>query len=933
MKKYTLLSLLLLCGLGFQANAQQGTIRGTIKDAKTQEVLIGATVRVAGTTTGVSTDVEGFFTLPKLSAGVYTLEVSFVSYRTETIANVEVQADKVTEVNTALLEESTTLEEVRIVASRETNTEISMISEIKAAQQIVSGISAQQIARTLDRDASQVVRRVPGITIVGDRFITIRGLNQRYNNVMLHNAFTPSMETDVKAFSFDIIPSGQIDRLLIYKSPAAELPGEFAGGIVKIFTKSIPNENSIVFDYSTSFRQATTFSEFEQAEKGPNYWTGFNNGHQDLPKFFPATLKNVNGAQLEQAGRMLRNNWDTKSQSATPDQRFSLTGSFRMNLGKLKIGNVTAVNYSDSRTIFNVDRKEFNANVNNEEQVVYDYDDRRSSRNIRVGIIHNWAVKINDNHTIEFKNLYNQNSIGTYVNRTGQNIEGNFSADINSFDQVYRGIYTGQLTGKHQFGKATTIDWVAGYNNSYREQPDYRRYRADIVDPATGRKELYVPVGSAVAFFLGRFSSRMDENAYTGGFNLIRKIAFRGEDFIELKTGAFYEAKDRAFDARNLGYVRTLSTSQDILLGSITNLFQPQNINNTNGIRIDEQTNPNDSYEATNTLGAGYVSVNIPLSKKLNAIAGVRFEHNTQALNSSLLNGQPIEVSYPVGKLLPSVNVSYNFNEKSLLRFAYGMTVNRPEFRELAPFAFFDFDYNIVYAGNPTLRTATVQNADLRYEFYPTPAEVISIAGFYKRFKDPIEALFDPGAGSQGIKNINFGNANAATSAGVEIEIKKSLNGLSGLPLMDRMSLLFNTALIYSRVDLGGSLATGQSDNRPLQGQSPYIVNIGLNYNDQEHDFQVNALYNVIGKRIFAVGFDGYPDIYEMPRNVLDLTFSKGIGKRWSLKGGITDILNQTNLLLQDGNLDGKFDRRNDQVIQSFRPGGMVQLGLSYRIL
>ncbi|GAB2764040.1 TonB-dependent receptor [Rhabdobacter roseus] len=927
------LLLILFCCTGSLAWAQTGTIRGTVKDAKNNEPLIGATVRVAGTTVGVSTDIEGFFTLPKLAAGTYTIEVSFISYKTKAIPGVEVQAEKITEINTGIEEESTTLEEVRVVATRETNTEISMISEIKAAQQIVSGISAQQIGRTLDRDAAQVVRRVPGITIVGDRFINIRGLNQRYNNVMLHNAFTPSMETDVKAFSFDIIPSSQIDRLLVFKSPAAELPGEFAGGIVKIFTKNIPNENSIELDYNTTFRQGTTFGTISQPEQGANYWTGFNNGYQNLPKFFPASLKNVNGAQLEQAGRMLRNNWEATPQTALPDQRLSLTGNFRINAGKVKIGNITSLTYSDARLVANVQRKEFNTNVGGVEQVVYDYNDQRNARSIRVGLIHNWAVKFNDNHSIEWKNLYNQNSIGTYVDRTGQNFEGNFAPNIHSFDQIYRGIYTGQVTGKHQFGKNTTIDWVGGYNNSYREQPDYRRYRADIVDPATGRQELYVPVGSAVAFFLGRFSSRMDEHAYTGGLNLSQKIAFRQDDFLEVKAGAFYEDKQREFRARNLGFVRTLSTNPDLLTGSITDLFQPQNINNQSGIRVDEQTNPNDSYDASNRLAAGYLSVNVPLTKKLNIIAGARYENNVQALQSSLLNGQPVNVEYPVGKLLPSANLTYNFTEKSLVRLAYGTTVNRPEFRELAPFAFFDFDYNIVYAGNPSLKTATVNNLDLRYEFYPTPAEVISIAGFYKKFTNPIEALFDPGAGSQGIKNINFGNAQGAVSSGVEIEIRKSLNGLTASPILERMSVLFNTALIYSKVELGGNLGVGQSDNRPLQGQSPYIVNTGLNYHDHNRNFQLNLLYNVIGKRIFAVGFEGYPDIYEMPRNILDLTFSKGIGTRWTLKGGVTDLLNQSFIFLQDGNQDGKFDRRNDQIIQDFRPGSTVQLGISYRIL
>ena len=918
------ISLFLLASFTF---AQTGTIRGTIKDTKTNEDIIGATVLVAGTQLGAATDVNGFFSISKVPAGKVTLVLTYISYRKKEIKDVTVEADKVTEVNTGMEDEATVLQEVRIVSQKQTNTEISVISEIKAAQNIVSGISSQQIARTLDRDAAQVVKRVPGVTIVGDRFINIRGLNQRYNNVMLHNAFTPSMETDVKSFSFDVIPSSQIDRLLVYKSPSAELPGEFAGGVVKIFTKSIPEQNSIIFDYGVTFRVGTSFGEFKAPEQGPNYWTGFNNNYQNLPSRFPKTLNNAPSAELEIAGRSLRNNWITNTTTAMPDQRFSLLFNNKFNLGKVRVGNVTALNYSDSRTAFEITRKDFNENSAGQESAIYQYQDSQFNRNIRVGMLFNWAFKLGENHTIEVKNLYNQMSGGSYVNRTGRNFESAVTLDNGSFDQVYRGIYTGQLTGKHYFNnKRTDIDWVVGYNSSYREQPDYRRFRLDV-DERSGQKTVYVPLGAAASFFLGRFSSRMDETGLTGSANITQKV---GEK-IEIKAGVFYESKDRIFKARNLGYVRTSRTNPEILNGSITSLFIPQNINNNDGIKIDEQTNFSDSYNASNDLLAGYVSANVPLTKKLNLIAGLRYEANTQKMNSAELNGTPVRVSYPVNKLLPSANLTYNFTEKHLLRFAFGQTINRPEFRELAPFAFYDFDYNIVYKGNPNVQTATINNFDLRYEWYPTPAEVVSIAGFYKDFTNPIEVIVIPGAGSGGAKSFTFANASKSVSSGIELEVRKGFGSLASSPIIQKMSLLFNAAFIVSRVKLG-TAGLGQSDDRPLQGQSPYILNIGLNYNDTKKDLQFNVLYNVIGRRIFAAGFEGYPDVYEMPRNILDVTFSKAIGSRWTIKGGVTDILNQTNVLLQDGNGDKKFDRNNDQLIQSFRPGQAFQLGFSYRI-
>jgi outer membrane receptor protein involved in Fe transport len=920
--------------ISINAIAQTGTIRGNLKDAKTNDDLIGATVKVEGTTFGAMTDVNGFFSISKVPVGKVKIKITYVSYKDKILNDVEVKDGIVTEINTNMEEEGSVLQEVKVVASRMTNTEVSLMSEIKASQMVVNGISAQQIAKTLDRDAAQVVKRVPGITIVGDRFINVRGLNQRYNNVMLHNAFTPSMETDVKSFSFDIIPSSQIDRLLIYKSPSAELPGEFAGGLIKIFTKGIPDNNNLVVEYGTSYRENTTMQDFYAANQPNSYWTGFNSGYYSLPKFFPNRISNIanNSAAVEAAGKQLRNEWVAKQSTASPDQRFSITGNYKFNVGGVKIGNITAINYSNSRTNFAVARNDFNANINNQQSPIYNFNDQQYIHNIRVGVIHNWAFRLNDNHTIELKNLFNQMSNGNYIRRTGRAIEANYNPDNHSFNQVYRGIYTGQITGKHTFNNGKTlIDWVGGYNNSFREQPDYRRYRSDVetANSDSSPRSLYVPVGTASAFFLGRWFSEMKENAYTVGVNLAQKVALKDEKELEIKAGVFFEEKDRSFDGRNLGYVRGSGFDSILFNGTITNLFN--NINNTTGIKIDEQTNPNDSYTAGNTLLAGYGMVNVPLSKKFNAIVGLRVEDNTQRLESAFLGGAKASVSNPVTSALPSTNLSYNFSDKMLVRAAYGRTINRPEFRELAPFSFYDFDFNVVYEGYTGLKISTVDNFDARWEFYPTPSEVISLAAFYKKFKNPIEIEVEPGSGSLGAKTFIYQNADNAQSAGLELEVKKGLASISASPFLEKISVLFNAAWIYSRVKLREG-SEGQSDNRPLQGQSPYIVNTGINYNNPKTNFQVNLLYNVIGKRIFAVGFQGYPDLYEMPRNVMDLTFSKGIGERILVKGGIQDIFNQAVLILQDGNQDGKFDRNKDEVMQSYKPGRLVSIGLSYQI-
>lgn len=914
-----------------------GTLRGTIKDVKTKEDIIGATVFIQSLGKGAATDINGFFSFAKLPVGTYNLKVSFVGYQPLLLSDVKVEGDKVTDLNLSISEISSTLQEVKVVAQKLTNTEVSVISEIKASQLVVSGISAAQITKTLDRTAAEVVKRVPGVTIFGDRFINIRGLNERYNTVQLNNTFAPSMETDVRSFSFDIIPAGQIDRILVFKSPSAELPGEFAGGVVKIFTKSIPEQNFLTIDYSNSFRQGTTGSAFYAPKQDANYWTGFNNGYYDLPKSFPATKAEMlsSGSQrLIQIGQSLRNNWIPVQQNAIPDQRLSISGGLKLNWGDVQIGNISSVNYSQSRTNFTMDRNDYgysNIAKTGEPDYVFNFLDKQYSSAIRFGAMHNWTFKFNPSFSLEFKNLFNQLSNAQYVDRNG--IDNGANWDIRSFDQVYRGIYTGQLLGKHEWNDGNTkLDWVFGYNSSFRDQPDYKRFRYNTDGT---NAQLLVPIGSAQTFNLGRTNILMDENAKTAALNFSHKFQWEknsegefGKE-LELKAGAYFETKYRNFKARNLGYVQSNSALFNIGSFPIDQIFSDANINMTNGVKIDEQTNANDSYTANNQLVAFYASANFALAKKMNLVAGVRAENNSQKLDSYDLVGSPLKYDNTVTNFLPSINLSYNFTAKSLLRLAYGQTLNRPEFREVAPFSFYDFVNNRNITGNPKLKNASIQNFDLRYEKYPTPSEVISLALFYKQFTNPIEVVFASGSNP----NLSFENAASAYSAGIEAEIRKQLAPESPNSFLGRSSIVLNAAYILSKVKLNADIAANQSDNRPLQGQSPYIANAAWNYNDTKKGLQINLSFNVIGKRIYAVGNNygyNYPDWYEMPRNIVDLTFSKKVTKNIMVKGGVSDLLNQQNYVLQDGNVDGKFNKSDDQIIQSYYPGSVYSLGIIY---
>ncbi len=930
MKRHLILLIFLVSftSIGFG----QGSIAGKITDSKTGEAIIGANVIIQGTVIGAATNIDGDFLINNVKEGTYTLQISSVMYKTHSVPDVKVETARKITIDVPLSEDVAELQEVVVQGTRHTDTDFEMVRSIREAKVVMVGITSEQIGKSLDRDAAQVLRRVPGVTIRADQFVQIRGLSERYNTVMLHNVYAPSVETDIRSFSFATLPSSQLDRMLVFKSPSADIPADFAGGIVKVFTKSIPEENSFVVDYSTQVRVGTTFNDYSSQQKNAGYATGFNTGYYDLPSNFPANVAKQTGEALVSTGRSLKNLWAPQSSVAIPDQRFTLTYNKRFKIGKVEVGNISAFNYSFATATYTLERNDYTV-TNQVADQNFGFSDRQYNQQVRSGFLFNWAFKFDDKNTIEFKNLYNQTSNDQYVDRTGTGIsEGQRNG---AFDKIYRGIYSGQLMGTHQlFDRRTTLEWVAGYNDSYRSQPDYKRFLSRL-DANSGLATVLIP-NTVTPNQMGRFYSDLNENAVAGGASITQRFGSKNDPTRtpELKAGVFFEDKTRSFGARNIGYILS-STYLDPALKYATpaQLFEPQNINNTNGIQIGELTYKKDSYSASNSLLAAYAMASVPFSEKVKLDAGVRMENNLQKLNSyDDFSSTPVIVNNQVNRLLPSANLSYNFTQKMLVRAAYGETLNRPEFRELAPFSFYDFNFNFLYFGNPNLKTAKIQNLDVRWELYPGKNELITIGGFYKNFINPIESLVDVNSPGGGLKNVTFANAESAKSYGIEVEIKKSLSGLTGSTLLSNINVMFNVTLIKSNIVIPPSLAGGREAERPMQGQAPYVVNAGIFYTSAPTGWQVNLLYNVVGKNIAFVGNNNYPDVYLMPRNILDLNFNKRLNERFNLKGGINDILNQPIQFLQDTNGGGNFNQGSNLTVAKFKPGQVFSIGFSYRI-
>lgn len=937
MLQRVLLSLCLLAStiVGF---AQNGTITGVVTDATTQEAIIGANVIVQGTQVGAATDVDGKFSIANVKPGTYSLVVSFITYKAHVIPDVVVESGKISEIQVQMKEDVSELQEVVISGTREINNDFALIDAIKESKLVVSGISAEQIVRLPDRDAAQIAQRVPGITIADNRFILVRGVPERYNQVMINGIIGPSTEIDKRSFSFDLIPAGAIDQMLIYKSGTAELPGDFAGGIIKIITKKPTDERFVNVGVNVGYRPNTTFKDYISSEGSSSDIMGFDDGFRDLPSTFPTTrqLKSSqrSSSLRERAGKSLTNNFGYQSKTAPLDMGVSLTASQPFRIGRVNFRNITTLSYSNSYQHYNSRFKRYDGFENELITDKFSYGDNFYSNDVRLSALHNWLIDVNENFKIEFKNMFVQLGEHETTVRVGTDNYQQPDKDRRNYAYHYlsRTIYTGQLEGTHQLGPAKTasLNWVFGMNRIARDEPDYRRFRTLRDKALAGTEEPYymqLP-SSGNVFETGRFWSDLQDKGYSHGLNFEKKFHGQDEKRVPiLKVGYFGEYKTRVFDARYLNYLFPDGVPGDVqeelIRLPLDQIFSAKNIDNKNGFAIEEATTSSDHYEGSNLLAAGYIGGSYPL-RKLDISAGFRGEYNRQKLDSRTEAGI-VTVDNTVFAPLPMLNLAYNVSDRSLIRAAYTRTVNRPEFRELAPFLYYQFEYEIAIEGNNALKTAFINNIDLRWEMYPNPGELVSVGAFYKDFTNPIESYLQITSENP---QLYYDNAPKAHSYGVEVEFRKSLASLGVTKLLRNTSFNVNASWIESMVDIGAK-ATNQSD-RPMQGQSPYIINAGLYYNDQEKDFSFNVAYNVFGPRIFSVGDKLFPSWWEMPRNSLDFQIAKIWNRRFETKLNIQNALNTAYRLYQDNNNDHKISTA-ESLIQSYKIGTQFSLGLSYK--
>lgn len=947
-------------------------IKGVVIDQKSKETLIGAVITaVPGNGSknatqekdGIKavTDIDGNFSLQNLKDGTYTLYIKYVGYKTQKIDGVQLKGGKwidgkaiVSSKDTsskndasekalltiALQPDEQQLNEVTITAVERRNTDAAMIQVGKNSPVIVSNVSAQEISRTQDTNAGEVIRRVPGVSLIDDKFVMVRGLSQRYNNVWVNGGAVPSSEADSRAFSFAIIPSSQIDNLTIVKSPTAEYPADYSGGFIIVNTKEIPAENSFNIAVGGNWNTSSAFKDFSYSKGSGTDFLGFDNGLRNLNGGIQAALnpqldangKPVGDYATSLLGNGLNNDWLVKNRKPLGDLKLAASLNRRWMLGGRTLGMLAAMNYTNEyRTYENMENNLYGIYdaANDKPNYLRHSVDDQYNNNVRLGAMLNFTFLSKDgNHKYQLKNIFNQLATSRYTWRDGVSAQSNLER---SAEYYYRSrtTYNGQLTGKHTF-TSDALDWSIGYAYANRHLPDRRRY---LIDDALESGVYALSTGNDIS----REWTQLDEHILSLGVNDKHHFKF-GNFEPDLQVGAYGEYRSREYQTRNFIYNWNVSDNNmpsDFRHSDIPTLLSSEANMGYDKLYLLEEKQMRNNYRGHNTLGAGYLALSLPFGK-LGIHAGVRFEHNDMELISNSRDYEKSESSrhYKTDDVFPSLNTTYKISDQHQVRLSYARSINRPEFREVSSSVYYDFDLASNVQGNTELKNCYVDNLDLRYEWYPSRGELISLAVFYKHFDSPIEWTYTVAGGTDLI--YSYKNAKSANNYGVELDIRKNL-GFIGLK---DFSWSFNGALIKSKVQFEKG---AKEEDRPMQGQSPYLINTGIFYKNAPLKMDIALLYNRIGKRIIGVGrSEGstgddsnsrVPHSYEMPRNTIDFSLAKKFGEHLELKLNVRDLLAEKIYYKQFADVtysDGS-KKEVEEIARCYKPGRNIGLQAIYK--
>lgn len=953
-------TLLLLLVIFFQflvsfAFAQKGSIRGAIYEQSTGDPLYGVSVLVREFSVGSITDFDGKFEI-QLAPGMYSLQISYISYISVEIQQVEVKEGVVTVLNDVLmLEDASELEGVTVSAEAIRTTENALMSVKRNAANLMDGISAGTFKQIGDGDAASAVKRVTGVSIEGGKYVYVRGLGDRYTKTVLNGMDIPGLDPDRNTIQMDIFPTNVIDNIIVYKSFTADLPADFTGGVVDIETKDFPEDKSMKFNISGGINPYMHFNpNYLKYDGGRTDFLGFDDGTRSVPTDgstnFPQygeVVGNPNGPLGQEYQRILgafNTNLGGYRANSLMDLGLSFSLGNQIVRSKATWGYNFAITYKNETEFY--ENAEFNLyakprmSSDLELEALEKQKGDYGVNNVMIGGLAGIALKLKQSKfKLNLIHLQNGESKAGEFDFENTNLGANFSAKQYNLEYSQRGLTSILLGGSHFLnGREWQINWKIAPTRSTIEDPDVRFTRFRLPNN-TISTEVGLPI---------RIWRNLEEINLVGRFDVTRQFTWFNRD-AKFKFGSNYAFKNRDFNIQGFQF----ATGGTILNGDPNTILDQGNLfsaTNRNGVRYNADfipINPNE-YQGIVTNIGGYSSMEVNPLTNLKAIIGLRVEKYNQYYTGTNQTGS---IVYDNVEMLddldffPTVNLIYNLKPNQNLRLSATKTIARPSFKELSFAEILDpitgrtfigglysettnGGADILWDGN--LTSTRINNFDIRWEAFQEKGQMLSVSAFYKTFDRPIEIvqfLSDPGS----FQARNVGNG---TVAGLEFEFRKSLILLS--PSLKNFSWNTNFTITQSQIKMSASELQSRKltaregekieDTRDMAGQAPYLVNTGLAYQNFSNGWEAGVFYNVQGATLNYVGFGNRTDTYSVPFHSLNLNVNKSFGAQERVQAGI----GVDNLLNDKREFIFQSYKAQDQIFSSLAPGVRIKFSFSY---
>lgn len=892
-----------------------GTVTGEVLDSQTGRPVPGAAVSVNGQSSqAMVTDTEGRFTI-QLSPATYEIEITAANYSTVKLSEIVVRTGETTEASTVLSNKSlVTKIDVVEQATAVGATAEAILQERKLSPVVSDSIGREELAAGTSSDAAGALQKVTGVSVVGEGFVYVRGLGERYSSTQLNGAVVPTTEPEKRVVPLDLFPAGLIDNIKILKTYSPDLPAEFSGGLVQMQTIEFPTQKVFNLTVKSAANTATTFGHFLTYPGASDDFFGYGSGARGIPASVPRDARLFPGQftpqQLQQFGQAFADNWEpTSIGSSRPALDWSAVGGNTFG----RVGIVGAISFTNKPQLQSELQRYIREGAG--APIVFtEYPDfREYSETAKLGAIFNTAIRLTPNHKIAFRNTYTHDAEKTAREFSGY--DGGVASNVQSqrLRFIERSLFSTGVEGDHSFPKwhNSLIRWQFTFSRSTRDEPDLREVIRDQLPD--GRYIFAASGSSGIRFFSGLTDRIYEPQAdYSIPF-------FKGRFSGLFKVGTRVTIRRRDFEARRFQYQPQQFTTLDLFLPS-NQLFAASNIR-PSGFQITEFTRATDTYNAEMNIYAGYAMVDLTLGARWRLEGGIRIEDATQTVitfDNRVPNATPVRATLQNRDPAPAVNLIYAIGPRQNFRVSYSRTLSRPDFRELSPFDFNNVLGGFVTAGNPDLVRATINNYDARWEWFSGGNQLVAASVFAKTFNNPIEQTIVP---SNDLRQ-TFVNAQGARNFGFELEFRRSLATFSRR--LREFGVSTNFTFVDSNVDIKPEDATiVTSQSRPLLGQSRYLANAVFQWTRPKWRSDARFYANYVSRRITDVGTFSLPDIYQEPNVFLDFVYQYSPAERskWSIRFEAENL----------GNNDYRWTQ-GDIVQRDYRLGRTFQIGLSYSL-